>query len=128
MNTRNQLTLLSGVGLGAGLMYLFDPKGGHKRRAAARSTALHGLKTGRRTLHKTSIHLGKQTRGLLTQAGSVLHAKANGLGVKESLMKALPLRKKARLGDRLRGLRPQAVAAGLGALAGSVGLNLLARG
>lgn len=40
---RNSLMLLSGLGLGAALMYLFDPADGRRRRALVRERALRAL-------------------------------------------------------------------------------------
>jgi len=73
MNKRDQLALLGGVGLGAGLMYLLDPDGGGRRRALARDKAVHGYKTGSQALRKTSIDLSNRTRGLAAQVNSRLH-------------------------------------------------------
>lgn len=72
MNTRDQLTLLGGVGLGAGLMYLLDPEGGRRRRAVARDKTVHGLKVSGRALRKTSVDVGNRTKGLVAKAGSGL--------------------------------------------------------
>lgn len=72
MNTRDQLALLGGVGLGAGLMYLLDPDGGRRRRAVARDKTVHGLKVSGKTLRKTSVDVGNRTRGLVARAGSSL--------------------------------------------------------
>jgi hypothetical protein len=72
MKKRNPLTLLGGVGLGAGLMYLLDPDGGGRRRALARDKAVHGLKVSGRALRRTSIDVGNRTRGLVAEAGSLL--------------------------------------------------------
>lgn len=72
MKKSNPLTLLGGVGLGAGLMYLLDPDGGGRRRALARDKAVHGLKVSGQALRKTSLDLGNRTRGLVAQAGSRL--------------------------------------------------------
>ena len=73
METRDQLTLLGGVGLGAGLMYLLDPAGGRRRRAVARDKTVHGLKVSGRALRKTSVDMGNRTKGLVAKAGSHLH-------------------------------------------------------
>jgi hypothetical protein len=73
MKKRNPLTLLGGVGLGAGLMYLLDPDGGRRRRALARDKAVHGLKVSGKALRRTSADLGNRTRGLVAEAGSLLH-------------------------------------------------------
>lgn len=72
MKRRNPLTLLGGLGLGAGLMYLLDPDGGRRRRALARDKAVHGLKVSGRALRKTSVDVGNRTRGLVAEAGSRL--------------------------------------------------------
>lgn len=72
MNTRDQLTLLGGVGLGAGLMYLLDPDGGRRRRAVARDKTVHGLKVSGKAVRKTSADMGNRTKGLVAKAGSHL--------------------------------------------------------
>ncbi len=72
MKKRNPLTLLGGVGLGAGLMYLLDPDGGRRRRALARDKAVHGLKVSGKALRKTSVDVGNRTRGLVAGAASRL--------------------------------------------------------
>ena len=73
MKKRDQLALLGGVGLGAGLMYLLDPDGGGRRRALARDKCVHSLKVSGKALRKTSADLGNRTRGLVAEAGSLLH-------------------------------------------------------
>lgn len=72
MKKRDQMTLLGGVGLGAGLMYLLDPDGGGRRRALCRDKAVHGLKVSGKALRKTSIDVSNRTRGLVANAGSLL--------------------------------------------------------
>ncbi len=104
---KHQLSLLGGAGLGASLMYLLDPEGGRRRRAMARDKALHGLKAGGRSLRGTTVHLGNKTKGLVAKA-------AKG---RFSLPKVLPKVK----------IKPRTAALGVGALAGTVGLGLLAR-
>ncbi len=37
------LSMIGGVGLGAGLEYLFDPEVGNRRRAMLRDKAIHAL-------------------------------------------------------------------------------------
>lgn len=191
MNTRDQLTLLGGVGLGAGLMYLLDPDGGRRRRAVARDKTVHGLKVGGKALRKTSIDMGNRTKGLVAKAGSRLRPGE----VEEVDDQVLAARVRSKLGRclshpsavqvdtedgriilsgrvsaaeldallstvqkvkgvhevesrlemneaseaeagtsnggsrfSLRGLKPSHAAVGAGALAGTVGLGLLARG
>ena len=72
MNTRDQLALLGGVGLGASLMYLLDPVGGRRSRAVARDKTVHGLKVSGKALRKTSADMGNRTKGLVAKAGSRL--------------------------------------------------------
>ena len=72
MKKHNPLTLLGGVGLGAGLMYLLDPDGGRRRRALARDKAVHGLKVSGKALRRTSADVGNRTRGLVAGAASRL--------------------------------------------------------
>lgn len=62
-----------GAGLGAGLMYLLDPQGGRRRRALARDKTVSALKTGGNTALKTGKNLGNRTKGLVHEAGSLLH-------------------------------------------------------
>lgn len=73
MERRQQLTLLGGLGLGAGLMYLLDPERGRRRRAAARGKATHALGAGRSALGRTSRDLAHRSRGLAAEAGARLH-------------------------------------------------------
>ncbi len=69
---RQTLGLLGTAGLGAGLMYLLDPKLGGRRRSHARDKAVHALRRSAKVARKTSKDLGKRTRGLVAQA-SKLH-------------------------------------------------------
>ncbi|HWN43261.1 MAG TPA: BON domain-containing protein [Thermoanaerobaculia bacterium] len=72
MKRRNPLTLLGGLGLGAGLMYLLDPDGGRRRRALAHDQAVHGLKVSGKALRRTSVDVSNRTRGLVAGAASRL--------------------------------------------------------
>lgn len=62
-----------GVGLGAGLMYVFDPVYGKRRRALIRDKALHAAVASRVVLGKKAHDIGNRARGLLAEAGSHLH-------------------------------------------------------
>ncbi len=100
-----------GAGLGAGLMFLLDPKAGRRRRALARDKAVHTLRQGAKVARKTSKDLGKRTRGLMAQASKLhwedLALLGNGRGVPRSLRRNLT---------------------GVGASLGAISLGLLARG
>lgn len=116
---KHQLSLFGSAGLGAGLgaslMYLLDPDGGRRRRALARDKAVHGMKVGGRSLRKTSVHLGNKTKGLVAKASSRLRKRQTAeLAEGASTVPAFKV-------------RPRAAALGVGALAGTVGLGLLAR-
>src|SRR5947209_2757342 len=54
----NTMTLLTGMAVGAGIMYLFDAHAGGRRRSLVRDKMIHGLHLGGR-------YAGKQSRNLL---------------------------------------------------------------
>jgi hypothetical protein len=60
-----------GVGLGTGLMYVFDPVHGKRRRALLRDKVTHAAVTSRDVLGKKARHVGNHARGLLAEAGGL---------------------------------------------------------
>lgn len=72
MERRHRWTLLGGLGIGAGLMYLLDPKRGPRRRAAAQSKAAHSLRAGGTALGRASRDLIHRGKGLAAEAGARL--------------------------------------------------------
>ena len=62
--------LLGGLGLGAGLMYLFDPERGRRRRARIRDRALGALHDVEQSAGKTGRDLAHRGQGLLAHARS----------------------------------------------------------
>lgn len=60
-------SLLVGLGLGAGLMYLMDPERGQRRRAMLRDQALHYRLEGAGVARKRSRHLRNRAKGLLAE-------------------------------------------------------------
>jgi uncharacterized membrane protein len=66
-----KLVLISGLGLGAGLMYLFDPDRGRRRRALVRDKAVHTLHQASDAFDKTSRDAGNRLSGLVAEAGSL---------------------------------------------------------
>lgn len=72
MERKDQMALLGGVGLGAGLMYLLDPVGGGGRRALVRNKSVNGVKAGGQALGRTCRHMSNRTLGLAAKAGSRL--------------------------------------------------------
>lgn len=69
---KQPLTLVSGVGVGAGLMYLLDPEKGARRRSVIRDKAAHTLHAGGEALGKASRDLAHRGKGLAMRAGSRL--------------------------------------------------------
>ncbi|HEX5759963.1 MAG TPA: BON domain-containing protein [Thermoanaerobaculia bacterium] len=65
--TKQQWTLLGGVGLGAGLMFLLDPDRGRRRRALVRDKAVRSLNVTGEALRKTGKDLGNRTRGVAAE-------------------------------------------------------------
>jgi uncharacterized membrane protein len=63
------------IGLGAGLMYLFDPARGKRRRALIRDKAAHGVNKTGDAIGKTSRDLSHRARGVLADAGSLFYRK-----------------------------------------------------
>lgn len=66
------LLFVSGVGLGAGLMYVFDPDRGMRRRALLRDKARHVINETGRAIENTSHDVGNRARGVIAEAQSFL--------------------------------------------------------
>jgi hypothetical protein len=62
--------LISGIGIGAGLMYLLDPDKGKRRRALARDKMVHSLNKTRGAVGTTSRDMQNRARGLVSGIGS----------------------------------------------------------
>jgi uncharacterized membrane protein len=77
MERRQQWTLLGGLGIGVGLMYLLDPERGRQRRATARGKAAHVLGAGGTALGRASRDLAHRSRGLAAEAGARLNWRLN---------------------------------------------------
>ena len=61
------LAILGGAGIGAALMYLFDPQEGNRRRTMIRDKAVGLSNNAQKALHRTSEDLGNRARGLLNE-------------------------------------------------------------
>ena len=68
---KRNLLFLGGIGLGAGLMYIFDPDRGKRRRATARDAAHHIAIALDDAVGKTSRDLSNRARGLAAELNSV---------------------------------------------------------
>jgi CBS domain-containing protein len=66
------ITFLKGVGLGAGLMYLFDPDMGRRRRALIRDQAVHTQHVVTDRIESEARHLRNQAQGLIAETRSTL--------------------------------------------------------
>jgi uncharacterized membrane protein len=58
---------MSGIGLGAGLMYLLDPDRGRRRRALVRDQLVHGWNKAEDALDTTAADFANRTRGLAAE-------------------------------------------------------------
>ncbi|MBA2493425.1 MAG: YtxH domain-containing protein [Acidobacteria bacterium] len=67
---KNGLTLIGGIGLGAALMFLFDPARGRRRRALIRDKAVSLSNNARKTFNKKKKDLTNRAQGLLHEAKS----------------------------------------------------------
>jgi hypothetical protein len=66
------LALLSGIGLGAALMYLFDPEGGNRRRALIRDKAVSLNNKTQRAVSGRVQDMSNRAKGVLHETRSVL--------------------------------------------------------
>src|SRR5262249_52150058 len=67
----HELTLLGGVGLGAGLMFLLDPDRGKRRRAWMRDKCVTLAAESQRGLHKTARDFRHRLSGLVANLKSI---------------------------------------------------------
>jgi uncharacterized membrane protein len=65
------LLFLGWIGLGAGLMYMFDPDRGRRRRATARDATHHMVNSFDDAVEKTSRDLSNRAQGLVAELNSV---------------------------------------------------------
>src|SRR5438132_3199375 len=62
----------AGAGLGAGLMYLFDPGWGRRRRAVLRDKTVNMLHSSENFAEKALRDAGNRARGVASEARSLL--------------------------------------------------------
>ena len=67
---RGIIALLSGLGAGAALMYLYDPNEGNRRRALIRDKAMSLNKQAQEAMQGRVEDLGNRARGMLHEAKS----------------------------------------------------------
>jgi hypothetical protein len=70
--------LLYGVGLGAALMYIFDPERGRGRRAYLREQFVGASNSAGERLGKTARDLRNRAQGVVARGGSLLPSGGQG--------------------------------------------------
>jgi CBS domain-containing protein len=88
------ITFLKGVGLGAGLMYLFDPDMGRRRRALIRDQAVHTQHVMTDRIESETRHLRNRAQGLIAETRAALSNKVDS-GTTRLEMFADPFSKEA---------------------------------
>jgi hypothetical protein len=66
------LAILGGVGIGAALMYIFDPQGGNRRRALIRDKAIKFNRQTRETLEAKAKDLSNRAKGAVHELKSAV--------------------------------------------------------
>lgn len=66
------ITILGGLGVGAALMYFFDPNGGRRRRALVRDKAVGISNDVRDSIGSKSRDLRNRAKGLVHEAKSLI--------------------------------------------------------
>lgn len=69
--------ILSGIGIGAAIMYLFDPKGGNRRRALIRDKAVALRKDAEEAISGKAEDLRNRAKGLMHEAKSAFSNEEN---------------------------------------------------
>lgn len=69
---RGALGILTGLGLGAAAMYLFDPEGGRRRRAMIRDKATSANRRTQRVIRGRAKDISNRAKGLLHETRSTL--------------------------------------------------------
>lgn len=70
--------LLAGLGLGAALMYILDPRRGARRRALLRDQANSALRTGRREFRRRAEDLKHRAEGAMAELRGRLRERKDG--------------------------------------------------
>jgi osmotically-inducible protein OsmY len=69
---RNNRALLTGLGLGVGLMYFMDPERGRRRRALVRDKVAHTTRACTGTMSAVSADLAHRSAGVLARARRIV--------------------------------------------------------
>ncbi len=82
------MRLVVGMGLGAGLMYLFDPRAGKRRRAIARDKMVHWSRQLNEAIGVTAQDVTYRVQGLLAETRSLWMHKPNSPDVVEARVRS----------------------------------------
>ncbi|WP_161811138.1 SRPBCC family protein [Steroidobacter agaridevorans] len=74
--SRSALAIAAGIALGAGLMFLLDPRSGRRRRALLTDQMTRGVKSGREFTRKVRTDARNRASGLYRQARSAVRHEA----------------------------------------------------
>ena len=69
---RNNRALLTGLGLGVGLMYFLDPERGRRRRALVRDKLAHTTRVSTNALGAAGVDVAHRATGLVARARSIV--------------------------------------------------------
>ncbi|HXV44731.1 MAG TPA: SRPBCC family protein [Anaerolineae bacterium] len=84
------VTWLYGAGIGAGLMYIFDPERGRRRRALARDQMIRSWRSTGDLIDKASRDLQNRTKGLMAEAKSrIIHEPVSDVVLAERVRSTL---------------------------------------
>ncbi len=73
---KSVLAILSGLGVGAALMYLFDPQGGNRRRALIRDKTFSASRKTQQALTGKAHDLRNRAQGLLHESKAMFSSVA----------------------------------------------------
>jgi hypothetical protein len=71
---KNVLAIITGLGIGAALMYLFDPEGGNRRRALIRDKGISLKRKTREAVSGKVTDLTNRSKGMLHEAKKAFEA------------------------------------------------------
>lgn len=80
------LAILSGVGLGALMMYLFDPQGGNRRRALIRDKAVGMSNDAKEAISGRAEDLSNRAKGLMHEAKSAFSSEGDNQNTENRVM------------------------------------------
>lgn len=80
------LAILSGVGLGALIMYLFDPQGGNRRRAVIRDKAVGLSNDAKEAISGRAEDLSNRAKGLMHEARSAFSSEGDNQNTENRVM------------------------------------------